>query len=79
MGTIQTSATRSCADCKATTTNDWICADCLILRHALTAFWAVVAASHPEIHYGDFIDCEMRVQCREHIRQWVSNNTPSDD
>jgi len=73
------SATRACNDCRETTTNPWICADCTVLQHALAAFWAVVAAAHPEITSGDFDDAEMRDQCREHIREWIGNNTVSDD
>jgi hypothetical protein len=48
-----------------------------VLQHALAAFWAVIAAAHPEIHSGDFDDSVMLKQCREYVDEWISNNTPA--
>ncbi|MDB5310174.1 MAG: hypothetical protein JWO38_4376 [Gemmataceae bacterium] len=77
MDTPPSLKTRPCNECGALTANDWRCDDCRVLQHALTAFWAVIAAAHPEIHSGDFDDSEMGEQCREYIDEWISNNTPA--
>ncbi len=69
----------TCTDCQAQTENPFICNDCKIVRDALDAFWAVVAAAHPEIHSGDGDDSELRQCALEHVRQWVSDNTPCTD
>jgi len=75
MENTATSSADECPDCGQKTTNEWWCDDCWILTYALQAFWAVIAAAvHPKISTCDFDDSEMRNQCRQHIRQWISNN-----
>jgi hypothetical protein len=74
----QQTSIRKCNDCGAETT-DFVCRNCEIVQFALNAFWAVVAAAHPEITSGDFDETDMKEQCRQHIEEWISNNSVSCD
>lgn len=76
MGTVKNTAPAFCRECNAPIANDaFLCDDCLIVQHALTAFWAVVAAAHPQIASGDGDYSEFERVCRQEIATWVSNNS----
>lgn len=51
-----------------------------LMERAQEAFWAVVAAAHPEITTGDFGPLEtiqFNQACETAIQQWVEGNRPA--